>query len=130
MSNERRVQPGVIEHESIQHSKAREQAGVLEHKARQHRMANANKHIDMATKFVNGKYMFHQPCSSWDQEFVHGCGYIHLSSSTAGTRKKCCSNGRLSSVSGNFDKELMRKHELQQFPSFMRNIVSWSTRVI
>ena len=65
----------------------REQHGVLEHEARQRRMANANKHVHMATKFVNDEYMFHQECGSWDQECVHGCGYMHLSSSTAGTRK-------------------------------------------
>ncbi len=90
-------------------------------------MANANKHVVMATKFINGKYSFHQPCGSWDQECVHGCGYLHLSSSNAETRKKCCANGRLSSVSGNFDKELMMKYELQQFPLFMRKIVLWIT---
>jgi len=122
-----REQPGVLEHESVQRSTAREQPGVLAHEARQRRMANANKHVVMATKFENGEYLFHQPCGSWDKECVHGCGYLHLSSSTAGTRKKCCANGRLSSVSGNFDKELMMKHELQQFPLFMRNIVTWST---
>ena len=38
---------------------------------------------------------------------------------TSGTRHKCCANGRLSSVSGNFDKELMMKHKLQQFPLFV-----------
>jgi hypothetical protein len=122
-----RERPGVLAHESIQRTTAREQPGVLAHEARQRRMANVNKHVVMATKFVNGEYLFHQPCGSWDQECVHGCGYLHLSSSTAGTRKKCCANGRLSSVSGNFDEELMMKHELQQFPSFMRNIVTWST---
>ncbi len=100
---------------------------MLAHKARQGMMANANKHVVMATKFVNGKYLFQQPCVSWDQECVHGCGYLHLSSSTTGTRKKCCANGRLSLVSGNFNKESMMKHELQQFPLFMRKIVSWST---
>ncbi len=73
-------------------------------------MARANKHVDMAIKFVNGKHAFHQHCGTWDEECVHGCGYIHLSSSTAGTWKKCCTNGRLSSDSDsdNFDEELMK----------------------
>ncbi len=79
----RREQPGVLEHESIQRANARldperreeeneqwrtrrEQHGVLEHEARQRRMADANKHVYMATKFVNDEYMFHQECGSWD----------------------------------------------------------------
>ncbi len=76
---------------------AREQPGVREHEARQLRMTRANKHVDMATKFVNGKHVFHQHCGTWSKECVHVCGYIHLSSSTTtGTQKKCCVNGRLS----------------------------------
>ena len=122
-----REQPRVLKHKSIQRAMAREQPGVMEHDSRQSRMANANKHVFMATKTVNGKYVFHQPCGSWDQECLHGCGYLHLSSLPAGTRNKCCANGRLSSVSGNFDEELMMKHELEQFPLFMRNIIWWST---
>ncbi len=93
---------------------------MLEHKARQRRMADANKHVFMATKFVNDEYMFHQECGSWDQECVHGCGYMHLSSSTARTRKKCCANGCHSSVSANFDGQLTDEHQLKPFPLFMQ----------
>ena len=39
-------------------------------------MARANKHVDMATKFVNGEHEFHQHCGTWSEECVHGCGYI------------------------------------------------------
>jgi hypothetical protein len=136
----RREQPGVLKHESTQRANARldparreeeneqrrtrrEQHGVLEHKARQRRMADANKHVHMATKFVNDEYMFHQECGLWDQECVHGCGYMHLLSSMAETRKKCCANGRLSSVSCNFDGELMDEHQLKPFPLFMQKII-------
>jgi hypothetical protein len=96
---------------------AREQPGL--------RMARANKHVDMATKFVNGEHVFHQHCGTWDIDCVHGYGYIHLSSSTAGTQKKCCANGRLSSANDNdnFDEELMNEHELDPMPSFLaRNV--------
>ena len=117
-----RLDPARREEENVQRRIRREQHGVLEHEARQRRMANANKHVHMATKFVNDEYMFHQECGSWDQECVHGCGYMHLSSSTAGTRKKCCTNGRLSSVSANFDGQLTDEHQLKPFPLFMRNI--------
>jgi hypothetical protein len=83
-------------------------------------MARANKHVDMATKFVNGEHAFHQHSGTWDEECVHNCGYIHLSSSTAGTRKKCCANGCLSSASDsdNFDEELMNNMNWTQCPCF------------
>jgi hypothetical protein len=53
----------------------------------------------------------------------YGCGYIHLSSSTPGTRKKCCANGRLSSVSEEFDEELTVNYELELLPDFLRRIL-------
>jgi hypothetical protein len=94
-------------------------------------MAKANKHVDMATKFVNGEHVFHQHCGTWDEECVHGCGYIHLSSSTAGTRKKCCANGCLSLArdSDNFDEDLMNEHELDPMPFFFRKIISTCTDI-
>jgi len=51
-------------YESIQRATARAQPVVLEHEERQHRMANANKHVVIATKFLNVKYLFHQLCGS------------------------------------------------------------------
>jgi len=94
-------------------------------------MSRVNKHVHMATKFVNGEHVFHQHCGTWSDECVHGCGYIHLSSSTAGTRKKCCANGRLSSASDsdNFDEDLMNEHELDPMPSFLRRIISTCTDI-
>ena len=56
----------------------------------------------------------------------HGCGYIHLSNSTPGSRKECCLNGRLSSASDNFDEELMMEYVLDELPSFVRKIISFS----
>jgi len=58
---------------------------------------------------------------------VHGCGYIHLSNSTPGTRKKCCVNGRLSSASDNFEEELMMGYVLDDLPAFVRKVISSST---
>ncbi len=80
----------------------------------------------MARKYVNGQYIFHQPCGLWNAPCVHGCGYIHLSSSTHGSRKKCCANSCLSSASDNFDKELMMDHDLDQLPQFLRQIITLS----
>ncbi len=73
----------------------------------------------------NGQYIFYQPCSLWNAPCVHGCGYIHLSSSMPGSRKKCCANGCLYSASDNFYKELMMDHNLDKMPIFLRqNITS------
>ncbi len=78
----------------------------------------------MACKYIDGDYVFHQSCGLWNAPCVHGCRYLHLSSLMPGTRKKCCANGRLSSASNNFDKELMMDHELNQLPNFLRLLIS------
>ncbi len=83
----------------------------------------------MACKCVNGEYLFHQPCGLWNDPCVHGCGYIHLSNSTPGTRKKCCINGHLSSASDNFDEELMMGYVLDELPVFVRKVISNSNKV-
>jgi hypothetical protein len=72
----------------------------------------------MACQFVNGKYLFHQPCGLWNEPCVHGCGYIHLLNSTPGTRKKCCVNGQLSSASDNFEEGLMMGYVLDELPLY------------
>jgi hypothetical protein len=77
----------------------------------------------MACKYVDGNYLFHQPCGLWNEPCVHGCGYLHLSSSSAGTRKKCCANGSLSYASENFDEELMMDHELERLPKCLRLLI-------
>jgi hypothetical protein len=77
----------------------------------------------MACKYVNGEFIFNQPCGEWNVPCKHGCGYYHLSSSTVGTRKKCCANGRLSSLSDEFDEELTVGYDLDPFPDFMQRIV-------
>ena len=76
----------------------------------------------MATKFNNSSctYLYNQPCGLWNEECHHGCGYIHLLSSSSSTKKKCCANGALSSVSHNFDEELMMRFALDEMPLFMR----------
>ena len=116
----RRNAPGVREHEAAQRLAARDKPGVREHE----RIQRATRTFDMACKYVDGKYIFHQTCVLWNAPCVHGCGYLHLSSSTPGSRKKCCANGRLSSASENFDEELMMDHELDQLPNFLRLIIS------
>ena len=78
----------------------------------------------MACKYVDGSYLFHQPCGLWNEACVHGCGYLHLSSSSVGTRKKCCANGRLSSASDNFDEDLTVEYELDPLPKFLSQLIS------
>jgi hypothetical protein len=60
----------------------------------------------------------------WNEPCVHICGYIHLSNSTPGTRKKCCINGHLSSASANFEEDLMMEYVLVKLPSFVRKVIS------
>jgi hypothetical protein len=84
------------------------------------------KTFEIACKCVNGQYIFHQPCGLWNAPCVHSCGYIHLSSSTPGSRKKCCASGCLSSASDNFDKELMMDHDLDKLPQFLRQVITLS----
>ena len=61
-------------------------------------------HHEMATKFdrTSSSYLFNQPWGIWNVKCRQGCGYIHLSSSTPSTRRKCCANGLLSEASLNF----------------------------
>ncbi len=112
------------EHESGQQAAAREEPVVQEHESRQHVSARSNKTYKVACKYVNGKYMFLQPSGLWNAPCVQGCGHIHLSSSMPGSRKKCCPNGHLPSVSDNFGEELMMDHELDKLPQFVRKVIS------
>ena len=73
----------------------------------------------MACKYVDGNYLFHQPCGLWNEPCIHGCGYQHLLSLLAGKWKKCCTSGCLSSASENFDEELMMDHELNWLPKYL-----------
>jgi hypothetical protein len=81
---------------------------------------------DMATKFNSSSVtsLYNQPCGLWNEECHHGCGNNHLSSSASSTRKKCGANGVLSSVSPNFDEELMMRFVLDEMPLFMRIVTS------
>jgi hypothetical protein len=105
---------------------AREEPAVQERESRQPAAARLNMAFKMACKYVNGQYIFHQPCSLWNAPCVHGCGYIHLSSSMPGSKKKCCANGCLSSAGDNFDKELMMNHDLDKLPKFLRQVITLS----
>ncbi len=80
----------------------------------------------MACKYVNGQYIFHQPCDLWNAPYVQVFGYIHLSSSTPGSRKKFCATGCLSSACDNFDEELMMDHDLDKLSHFLRQAIIWS----
>jgi hypothetical protein len=118
--------PGMVECESAQQVAAREKPVVQECKSRQCATARSNKTFKMACKYINGQYIFHQPCGLWNASYVKICGYIHLLSSTPGSRKKSCANGCLSSASDNFDKKLMMDHELDKFPQFLRQVITLS----
>jgi len=97
---------------------------VRARESRQRAVARGKKTYVMACECENGDYLFHQPCGLWNEPGVHGCGYIHLSNSTPGTRKKCCVNGRLSSASNNFEEELMMGYVLDELPAFVRKVIS------
>jgi hypothetical protein len=74
---------------------------------------------DMACTYKDGEFSFGQPCGKWNVPCVHGCGCFHLLSSTLGTRKKCCANGRMSISSESCNSELLAILELRDFPLFM-----------
>jgi hypothetical protein len=113
----------VVERKSAQWAAGREEPAVQECESRQHAAARLKKTFKMAHKYVNGQYIFHQPCGLWNAHCVHGCEYIHLLSSMPGSRKKCCANGHLSFASDNFDKELMMDHDLDKLPQFLRQVI-------
>jgi len=119
-----REDPGVLEHESEQRATAREDPAVRARESRLRSVARGKKTHEMACKCVNGEYLFHQPCGLWNEPCVNGCGYIHLSNSTPGTRKKCCINGCLSSASDNFGEELMMGYVQDELPLFVRKVIS------
>ncbi len=96
---------------------------VRDHESRQQVAARSNRTLDTACKYIDGDYIFHQPCGLWNEPCVHGCGYLHLLSLMPGTRKKCCANSRLLSAS-NYEEELMMDHELDQLPNFLRLLIS------
>ncbi len=83
----------------------------------------SNVVVQIACKYVNGEFILNQPCGEWNVLCKYGCGYYHLSSSSVGTRKKCCANGRLSSPSEKFDEELTVGYDLDPFPDFMQRII-------
>jgi hypothetical protein len=43
-----------------------------------------------------------------------------------GSRKKCCTDGHLSSASDNFDKELMMDHDLDKLAKILRQVITLS----
>jgi hypothetical protein len=117
---------GVVECESAQQAGAREEPAGREHESRQCAAARLNKTFEMACKYVNSQYIFHQPCDLWNAPCVHSCGYVHLLSSMPESRKKCCGNGCLSSASDNFDKDMMMYHDLDKLPQFLRQVITSS----
>jgi hypothetical protein len=54
----------------------------------QRRLASEQLFYDMATKFntLSCTYLYNQPCGLWNEECCHGCGYIHLLSSSSSTK--------------------------------------------
>jgi hypothetical protein len=81
---------------------------------------------DKATKFDTSSltYLYNQPCRLWNEECCHGCGYIHLSSSSSSTKNECCANGALSSVSCTFDEGLMMRFALDEMPFLMQMVTT------
>ena len=122
-----RADPAIREEENERnrgsHRRRRADPAIREMENMQRAVIRSNVVVHMACKYVNGEYIFNQPCGEWNVLCKHGCGYYHLSSSTPGTRKKCCANGRLSSLSDEFDEELTVRYDLDPFPDFMQRIV-------
>jgi hypothetical protein len=116
----------VRERENEQQPNRWETSGVQENELTNRAAAKAKRTYDMACTYKNGKFCFGPPCGSWSIPCVHGCGYIHLSSSMPGMRKKCCANGRMSINSNNCDSKLLANLELRDFPLFMRQAMSSS----
>lgn len=81
----------------------------------------------MATRYnlTREEYVFHQPCGTWTAVCKHGCGYMHLSSSTPASRNKCCAGGRLShGNSASWNEELDNWFTLEHLHQFMHPILS------
>jgi hypothetical protein len=116
----------VRERENEQQRNRQEALGVQENESTNRAAARAKRTYDMACTYENGEFHFGQPCGSWSIPCVHGCGYIHLSSSTPGTRIKCCANDHMSINSDNCDSKLLANLELREFPLFMRQVMSLS----
>ena len=131
-----RQEPGVQEQrreqeqpaDTVRRAVARQDPAVRARESRQRAVAQGKKIYLMACKYIDGDYLFHRPCGLWNEPCVHGCGYIHLSNSSPGTRKKCCVNGRLSSASENFDEGLMLGYVLDELPAFVRKVISNSNK--
>ncbi len=109
----------VRERENEQPRNRQEALGVQENESTNRVAAQAKRIYNMACTYKNGEFHFGQPCGSWSIPCVQGCGYIRLSSSMPGTRKKCCAKGRMSINSNNCGSKLLANLELREFPLFM-----------
>ena len=105
---------------------ARTQPDTREREAMNARSRRLKKTHEMACRYIpeTGEFTFHQPCGQWNKPCIHNCGYVHLSSSTIGTRKKCCAGGKLSYLSPNCNHDLLEWFELRELPNFMQQAVS------
>jgi hypothetical protein len=102
------------------------QPDTREQEARNARARRLNKTHEMVCRYIpeTGEFAFHQPCGQWNTPCIHNCGHMHLSSSTIGTRKKCCAGGKLSNSSPNCDHELLEWFDLRKVPNFMQRVIS------
>jgi hypothetical protein len=125
-----RTNTGVMQHEQTSNTerrrRARTQPDTHEREAMNARARRLNKTHEMACRYIpeTGEFTFNQPCGQWNKPCIHNCGYMHLSSSTIGTRKTCCAGGKLSNSSPNFNHELLEWFDLRELPNFMQQVVS------
>ena len=103
----------------------RENSHVRAVEATQQRARRQARYIEMAFRYnsLTGEYLFHQPCGEWNSPCVHGCGYMHLSTSSPGTKKKCCAGGKLAYGSATYNLELLMLFDLDPLPEYMRNVM-------
>ena len=66
------------EEENNQRRSRLNESGVREHEAAHRAAARARRTFDMARKYVNGNYIFHQPCGLWNEPSVQAVSYTHL----------------------------------------------------
>ena len=125
-----RTNPAVRQNEQTNNTEsrrvARTQPDTREREAMNARARRLNTTHEMACRYIpeTGEFTFHQPCGQWNKPCIHNCGYMHLSSSTIGTKKKCCAGGKLSNSSPNCNDELLEWFDLREFPNFMQQVVS------
>ena len=68
------------EHNRESHRQRRADPAIREIENMQRTVIRSNAVVQMACKYVNGEFIFNQPCGEWNVPCKHGCGYYHMTS--------------------------------------------------